>query len=169
MKQHCHLTPQLNIKENNIKQYITRNHAAFAERFIRTFKDMIYKRIDGDAKKKDGYQWTDYIQQTMNTYNTVNVHSSTKKTPLEAIKPSQAIDVKTNLEMRALKNRKYPPLNIDDNVKILSKRKPGEKERVSRWSTEIYKVKSITKIMGQDYYKLDFMDRDYIRGEILKV
>ncbi len=64
---------------------------------------MIYKRSDGDTKKKDGHQWTDYLQQTMLTYNNVNVHSSTKKTPLDAIKPSQAIDVKTNLEMRALK------------------------------------------------------------------
>mgnify|MGYP002176691739 CR=1 FL=1 len=130
---------------------------------------MLYKRIDGDTKQKDGYQWTDYLQQTMKSYNTENIHSSTKMTPIEAIKPTQSIDVKTNLELIALKNRKYPPLNIDDNVKILSKRKPGEKERISKWSIEIYKVKSITKILGQDYYKVDGIDRDYIRGEILKV
>ena len=130
---------------------------------------MLYKRIDGDTKQKDGYQWTDYLQQTMKSYNTENIHSSTKMTPIEAIKPTQSIDVKTNLELIALKNRKYPPLNIDDNVKILSKRKPGEKERISKWSIEIYKVKSITKILGQYYYKVDGIDRDYIRGEILKV
>jgi hypothetical protein len=156
-------------KKYNIKHYVTRNHSAFAERFIRTLKDMLYKRIDGDTKKKEGYQWTDYLQQTMKTYNTVNIHSSTKKTPIEAIKPSQAIDVKTNLEIRALRNRKYPPLSIDDNVKILSKRKKGEKERVSKWSIEIFKVKSITKILGQDYYTLEGIERDYIRGEILRV
>jgi hypothetical protein len=40
-------------KKHNIKHYVTRGHAAFAERFIRTVKDMIYKRIDGDTKKKD--------------------------------------------------------------------------------------------------------------------
>ncbi len=40
---------------------------------------------------------------------------------------------------------------------------------MSRWSIEIFVVKSITKILGQDYYKVDGMDRDYIRGEILKV
>ena len=47
-------------KEHNIKHYVTRNHAAFAERFIRTFKDMLYKRIDG-ASKKENPQWHDYI------------------------------------------------------------------------------------------------------------
>ena len=71
--------------------------------------------------------------------------------------------------MRALTNRKYPPLAVDDTVKILLKRKPNEKERVSRWSIELFKVKSITKILGQEYYKVDGKDRDYIRGEILKV
>ena len=58
---------------------------------------MIYKRIDGDTKKKDGYQWTDYLKQTMQTYNYENVHSSTKKTPIDAMKSIEAIDVKTNL------------------------------------------------------------------------
>jgi hypothetical protein len=32
-------------KEHKITHYITRNHAWFAERFIRTFKSMLYKRI----------------------------------------------------------------------------------------------------------------------------
>ncbi len=97
------------------------------------------------------------------------MHTSTKKTPENARKSDEAIDVKTNLEMRALTNRKYPPLSIGDNVKILSKRKPGEKERVIRWSIEVFKVKSITTILGQDYYKVEGEDRDYVRGEILKV
>ena len=105
----------------------------------------------------------------MLTYNNQTIHSSTKKTPANAKNSDEAIDVKTNLEMRALTNRKYPPLAIGDNVKILQKRKPGEKERVSRWSIEIFKVKSVSKILGQYYYKVESRDRDYIRGEILKV
>jgi hypothetical protein len=32
--------------EKKIKNYVTRNHAQFAERFIRTYKNMLYKRID---------------------------------------------------------------------------------------------------------------------------
>ncbi len=33
-------------KEQNIKHYITRKHAAFTERMIRTVKAMMYARID---------------------------------------------------------------------------------------------------------------------------
>ena len=62
-------------------------------------------------------QWHDYIYEVMLTYNNQNIHSSTKKTPANAKKSDEAIDVKTNLEMRALTNRKYPPLAIGDNVK----------------------------------------------------
>ena len=42
------------LKEHNIKHYITRNHAQFAERFIRTYKAMLYKRID--SKKREEVQ-----------------------------------------------------------------------------------------------------------------
>ncbi len=54
-------------KEQKITHYITRTHAWFAERFIRTFKSLLAKRI---ANTKDlNPQWTDYIFQIMLTYN----------------------------------------------------------------------------------------------------
>ena len=33
-------------KDHNIAHVITRSHAWFIERFIRTFKDMLYKRVE---------------------------------------------------------------------------------------------------------------------------
>ncbi len=54
---------QTYFRENKINHYVTRHHAAFGERFIRTFKNMLYKRIDNDIKA-DVYinpQWIDYI------------------------------------------------------------------------------------------------------------
>ncbi len=51
-------------KEKHFKHYITRNHAASTERFIRTCKDLLYKRIDGTSKKENP-QWHDYIYQVM--------------------------------------------------------------------------------------------------------
>ena len=43
---------------------MTRNHAHFVERFIRTFKMMLRKRIDNDIKQgKDDIQWSDYISK----------------------------------------------------------------------------------------------------------
>lgn len=70
-----------------IETHQTRTHPAFAERFIRTFKDMLFKRVEADEKKgKENIQWTDYIFEIMITYNNKMVHSATGLTPKEAKK-----------------------------------------------------------------------------------
>ena len=105
----------------------------------------------------------------MLTYNNKQKHSSTHKTPNEARKDTHQADVKANLEIRALKNRRYPILNVGDKVKVLRKKKIDEKERTSYWSVEVYKVASFSESLGQTYYKVEGMDRDYTRAEVLKV
>ena len=57
------------LKEKNIEQIITRSHAPVAERAIRTFKSMMYKRIDADIKKDKSTQWYEYIYPVLLTYN----------------------------------------------------------------------------------------------------
>ena len=70
-----------------IELYRTRGHPAFAERFIRTFKDKLFKRVEHDEKKgKANIQWVDYIFEIMITYNNKDVHSATGLTPSEARK-----------------------------------------------------------------------------------
>ena len=73
---------QTYFKEHTITHYITRNHAWFAERFIRTFKLMLYKRID--QGRAENPQWIDFVYPIMLTYNNNMVHSSIKMTPYEA-------------------------------------------------------------------------------------
>ena len=90
---------QTYVKYNKINHYITRNHAWFAERFIRTFKLMLYKRIDQGLQ--DNPQWTDFVFQIMITYIHKMVHSSIKMTPYGATKSSNSIDVKSNIELQA--------------------------------------------------------------------
>ncbi len=163
--------------EQKIKHYVTRKHAAFAERMIRTFKAALYKRIDnkGSTQKKKkpaggaDPQWHELIYQIMLTYNNKLVHSSTKKTPEQARQGNHQMDVKANLEIRAMKNRKYPALAIGDSVKIMRKKKAGEKERTSFWSLEVFKVTAINEEHGQDYYTTDGAERSYLRAEVLKV
>ena len=52
-------------------------------------------------------------------------------TPVNAAKQTNELDVKSNLELRAKNNRRYPPLNVGDSVKILRKKRVNEKERNS--------------------------------------
>ena len=66
------------IQEQKIEHHKTRAHANFSERAVRTFKDMLYKRVEADErneshakhdekKGKSNIQWTDYIHEILLT------------------------------------------------------------------------------------------------------
>ncbi len=54
-------------------------------------------------------------------------------------------------------------------LKIMRKKKTGEKERTGNWSIEVLKVIAVNEEHGQNYYRVENMDRDYTRAEVLKV
>ena len=158
------------LKDRGIELYTTRGHPNFAERFIRTFKDMLFKRVEADIKKgKQNIQWVNYIFQIMVTCNDKMKHSSTQFTPKEARNKRNEYAVKLNLELRALKNRKYPELNVGDEVKVMRKKAITEKERSSRYLKETFKVKRIEEKLGQTYSYLEGRARPNLRYELLKV
>ena len=133
-------------KDEGIQNYKTRGHPHFAERFIRTFKDMLFKRVDADEKKgKVNIQWVDYIPEIMLTYNSKMVHSAHDMTPNDAHKKGNHLEVKMKLEMNRIKTRKYPPVRVGDEVKIYRKKGIFEKERTSNWSSVKYKVSRVEK------------------------
>ena len=105
-----------------IEIHRTRGHPAFAERFIRTYKDMLFKRVEADEKKgKQNIQWIDYNLEILLTYNNKMVSSTTKMTPLEARKKKNEFEVKLNISLQAKRNRTYPEIEVGDSVKIMRK------------------------------------------------
>ena len=67
------------LEGEKIEIHRTRGHPAFAERFIRTYKDMLFKRVEADEKKrKANIQWIDYNLEILLTYNNKMVSSTTK-------------------------------------------------------------------------------------------
>ena len=90
-------------------------------------------------------------------------------TPKEAMKPSNQLQVKANLELKRKHTRIYPDVNVGDYVKIYIKKDKYAKERIPVWSKEKFKVESITESMGQDFYKLEGRPRELMRFEILLV
>ena len=49
------------LKDENIEHHRTRAHPNFSERAIRTFKGLLYRRVEAGQKKgKHNIQWTDY-------------------------------------------------------------------------------------------------------------
>ena len=153
------------LKDENIEHHRTRAHPNFSERAIRTFKDMLYKRVEADEKQgKENIQRPDYILEILLTYNNQMKHSATGFTPKEARKPSNQVKVKLNLTMKGKKNCVNPDLDVGDEVKIFRKRKPNEQERVSNWSQNIYTIENIE---NKNYYRVE--GQRYLRFELLKV
>ena len=157
-------------KKEGIELYLTRGHAPMAERFIKTYKGMLYKRLEHDEKKgKENIQWTDYNFEVLLTYNNKMVHSTTGYTPQEARKKGNELNIALNISMKAKKNRKYPELEVGSKVKILRKKGITEKERTSHWTKQTYKIAKIEKKLGQEYYYIENYDRAFLRHELLKV
>ena len=112
------------LEGEKIEIHRTRGHPAFAERFIRTYKDMLFKRAEADEKKgKQNIQWIDYNLEILLTYNNKMVSSTTKFTPLEAKKKKNEFEVKLNISLQAKRNRTYPEIEVGDSVKIMRKKR----------------------------------------------
>jgi hypothetical protein len=132
--------------KENIKHITTRTHAHYAERAIKTIKEMVYKRFDDD--KKENKQWTDYLYPVLLTYNNKNKHRAHGMTPNEARKSHNEIKVKLQLELNRITKRKYPDINIGDNVRIIQKKGAFDKERKPLWTSSVYKVDDISETFG---------------------
>ena len=153
-------------KDQHIKHITTRTHAAQAERQIRTFKDMLEKRMENNPDNKP---WTDFIYPILLTYNHKLKSSITGLTPNEAKQKENHMNVKIKLELHAKHKRKYPEINIGDSVRVFQKNKAFDTERVNRWTTEKYTVEAITEEFDQKFYKVSDWPKPFIRHEILKV
>ena len=57
------------LKEGGIAHHRTRGHRNFSERAIRTYKEMLYKRVEADEKKgQENIQWIYYNLEILLTY-----------------------------------------------------------------------------------------------------
>ena len=148
----------------NIKSITTRSHAWVAERFIRTLKDMINKRIKNNDKS-----WKEVIFEVLLTYNNKEVHSATGMTPAKAKLKENTLQVKLNLELHRVSKRKYPDINVGDEVKLYKKKDKFDKEDKSVWLTTKHKIELITESYGQKYYHITGHKKPYLRHELLKV
>ena len=152
-------------KENNIQLIFTRTHAWAVERFIRTIRDKILKRLEYDNTK----DFKQILFEVLLTYNNKDIHSSTGLTPNEDKLDKNRLQVKLNLELHRISKRKYPDLKVDDEVKLYKKKTKFEKENKSVWLPTKHKVALITESFGQKYYHITGYRKPFLRHEILKV
>ncbi len=153
-----------NIKDQGIRHLTTLGHPAVAERQIRTLKDMIDKRTRGNDK-----DWWEVLFSALLTYNNKMVHNVTKMTPNDATEPSNTASAKINLEMNRRSGRKYPEIEVGDQVRVFRKRDKLDKERAPRWSENKYEVTEIVYSTGQSFYHITGREKPLMRSEILLV
>ena len=153
------------IEKYGIRSIITRTHAAFAERFIRTLKNMLTDRVE--FNKND---WVIFLEKVLNQYNNTE-HSSHKMKPRDAHDTDDTTSIKINLLLQAQHKRKYPTLDVGDMVRIFKKKDKygAHKEWVSNWTIEKHKVDKITHEKGQQFYYLENQSRPYLRHELLLI
>ena len=60
-------------------------------------------------------------------------------------------------------------MNVGDNVKVYRKKDKLDKERLSLWSKEVFRVDRIDVNDGQNFYKLEGKPKVLMRHEILLV
>jgi len=98
-------------QDKGIFFFFTRTHAGAAERGIRTFRDMLFKRIR--ASKEPNAQWHDFIYPVTLTYNMRKENSVTEMAPNEAEKKEKnRPEVLGDLYLKAKRDRKYPPQGL---------------------------------------------------------
>ena len=101
--------------EHHITYIPSRGHPVFAERTIKTFREMLYNKIKLDQ------QWTDLIYPIL-TDNNKLAHLTTEFTPNDARKETNELMTYINMKMAAKHNRRYPELHVGDNVHIYPQR-----------------------------------------------
>jgi hypothetical protein len=165
-------------KDNDITHLLSLNHAPYAERYIRTIKAMIYKRLEHYSRTGGSLDWKEVLTRVLITFNEVKKSSVTKLTPSEAGEPKNREKVLMQLELKRKTTHSDPPLKVGDKVKIYKKKKTFDKERVPVWSPEIYTITEIVDYpmnphkeeqLPQKLYKVTGVKYPLQRAHLLRV
>ena len=147
---------------------MTRSHASTTERAIRTFKDLMTRRLEGPGN--ENVRWYDALRlSALMKYNQWMVNRTTGLTPFQASEKKNEAHVRTMLEINAIRKRKYPAIKVGDRVKVYNKKDKLDKERISVWSPTTYEVEDIKHEKDQEFYYLSGYNKPVLRHEILKV
>ena len=73
----------------DIKHLTSLNRVPFVDRFVRTLKNMIYKRLEHEEKMNDGKHenWWWALPKVLLVYNNYKIHSTIEMRPVDARKP----------------------------------------------------------------------------------
>jgi len=161
----------------DIQHTLTRHHASFAERSLRMFKYLMYKKV-----KKDVRPWTEYLSAVLEQMNTGRMpidpnnrergdektfpRNSTGFTPEDAAKPENWFEARNNMEIQSKHNRKYKSIYVGDKVKVWRQKSILEKENVSDFPDDPVEVQKIVRSLGQTRYVVENKSIPVLRSDL---
>jgi len=160
-----------------VQHSITASSAHFVERFNRTFRGMLQKRLEHrdyklknrrlTGKTPETPQWHTFIPDILRMYNNRNVHSAIGMTPSEARMQANHAPAKASMELKAKWGRKYPDISVGDTVRVVRKKTLGDTEYTGDFREGSHEVVAVSENFGQKFYRLDDKaKREYIRADI---
>lgn len=150
------------MESEKINHYSTHTDkkASIVERFLRTLKNNLYKRMALEST----HRYTDFLQDVVDDYNN-RVHSTTKLKPSEITKRKHekhllATVYKKNNTREVAKAVRF---RVGDVVRISTQKRFFAKSYDQSWSSELFKVTAVNRKIPTTY-KLSnyFGDEDII-------
>ena len=158
------------LTQQGVKHITSINGAHTVERFNRTLKNMLDRRLRAKGlSKKD---WASEVLPIIRKYNSSHHHRIIGMAPNQA--EGRSTEVRMKLKMNAKSSRKYPELKVGDNVRYLLTRDNKSNVSDARFSSSVKQIRDITtdhSANGQKLYMLNdlTLKRLYQRHELLKV
>ena len=154
-----------------IEKQVTRGHAFFVERVIRTIKEGILRRLEQGVGRRG--QWhlllPDIIAQINN-----RVHTATGVTPNEAYSnPDKAEQAWNSMQSRA-KDTAEPRAMVQAGDRVRIRLKPQEARAAYRvnelkWSEKVYRVLGVEHSSLGPRYRLEGWPEPMVRRDIRKI
>ena len=149
------------LKSKNIHHYsrFTDKGPSIAERVIRTLRNLSKKPVFGKGRA----DWLSELSSVVNKYNNT-IHSSTKKTPIQASKESNEKIVFDNLRDDRQKQR--PKYKLGQLVRTSDIEKVFSKGDSTNWS---YKLYTLTEVIHDAIpsYRINYLPERYNENLLL--
>ena len=143
---------------------------AFVERFIETFKRMIWRYMTDHAT----YKYVDVLQKLVETYNN-SYHRSIGMAPSQ-VSDQNARNVFTHMygdplhsdinnDIKKKKKHKRYKFKVGDHVRVAVNKGPFEKGYTQTYSSEIYIVAERLKHIEPVQYRLKSLNDEMVKGK----
>ena len=146
----------------------------FAEGFTRCLRWHLNR-----MQQRNEEDWVTLLPDVVNTYNKGypkhKVQSTTGVPPNEGHEDENSLEVKLGIIMHHKRDRKYPPLQVGDKVKVYVQKQDlaRKKEIVPHWTKQEFTISAITFEDDREYYTVNpkpvNLKAKYMRHELLQV